>query len=182
MPLRLGKDTFNDVPSLLEEEAGLFDSEYMVSFDGSTEEGPYNDAYLYSYAKHGLLKKNTLIRKKGESTKQKAGDNEDLKIIFYYLDLISHPLHVKWDDKLPAHLVQSFITYADLFEDPYDPDRLDRKILRRIDEYQNDMDFYDADTFAADIEGLAKENLTDEERDTVHYLIKKVNNYLKNTR
>lgn len=172
-------DIFFDVPSILKEEEGLFEAKYMVSFDGTTEEGPYNDAYLYSYAKHGLLKKNTLVRKLGEASKQKAGDNEDIKQIFYYLDCVSHPLHVKWDDKLPAYLVQSFIVYADLFKDPHDPDRIDRKILKRIDMYQNDMDLYDEDVFSSDIEQMARENLTDAERKTIHKLIKKVDNYLK---
>lgn len=180
MPLKLNKDTIIDIPEYLKSEDGLFDSKYMVLFDGEKEEGPYNDAYLYSYAKHGLLKKNTLIRKQGELSKQKAGDNEDMQLIFNYLEMISHPLHVKWDDKLSANLVHSFITYADLFEDPHDPDRIDRKILKSIDEYQNDMDLYDVDVFSSDIEQMARENLTDAERKTIHYLINKVDNYLKN--
>ena len=59
-----------------------FDAEYMVYFTPGQTEGPYNDAYLYCYIKHGLITKDTMVMKKGEKTMQKAGDCDDLSIFF----------------------------------------------------------------------------------------------------
>lgn len=77
-------------------------------------------------------------------------------------------------------IVQLFKENEKLFSDPYDPDRLERKILQRIDNYEEDMDLYDFDIFVDDLEQLSREDLSDSEKEIVRDLAKKVDTYLNN--
>jgi hypothetical protein len=77
-------------------------------------------------------------------------------------------------------IVQLFKENEKLFSDPYDPDRLERKILQRIDNYEEDMDLYDFDILVDDFEQLSREDLSDSEKEIVRDLAKKVDTYLNN--
>jgi len=77
-------------------------------------------------------------------------------------------------------IVQLFKENEKLFSDPYDPDRLERKILQRIDNYEEDMDLYDFDILVDDLEQLSREDLSDSEKEIVRDLAKKVDTYLNN--
>ena len=77
-------------------------------------------------------------------------------------------------------IVQLFKENEKLFSDPYDPDRLERKILQRIDHYEEDMDLYDFDILVDDLEQLSREDLSDSEKEIVRDLAKKVDTYLNN--
>ena len=77
-------------------------------------------------------------------------------------------------------IVQLFKENEKLFYDPYDPDRLERKILQKIDIYEEDMDLYDYDILVDDLEQLSREDLSASEKEIVRDLAKKVDAYLQN--
>ena len=52
----------------------IFTDKYFVEFEEGKEEGPFNDAYLYSFVKHGLLTKKMYVRKVDSSAKEYAED------------------------------------------------------------------------------------------------------------
>lgn len=52
----------------------IFFDKYFVEFEKGKEEGPFNDAYLYSFVKHGLLTKKMYVRKVNSSAKEYAED------------------------------------------------------------------------------------------------------------
>ena len=87
-------------------------------------------------------------------------------------------LHQRWDDKLSPDIVELFGKNADLFEDEYDPDRLERKILRYIQIYKEDMDLYDFDEWNDRLEQLAKDGLSGSQMTIIHNIAKEVDRYL----
>lgn len=91
-------------------------------------------------------------------------------------------LHQRWDDKLSPDIVELFGKNADLFEDEYDPERLERKILRYIHMYKEDMNLYDFNDWYDDLEQLAKDDLSDSQMTTVHNIAKEVDRYLTEAR
>lgn len=89
-----------------------------------------------------------------------------------------HPLHQRWDDKLSPQIVELFVKNADLFEDDYDSDRIERKILRHIQMYKEDMSLYDSDDWKDRLEQLAKEDLSYSQMRVVHSIATEVDRYL----
>ena len=89
-----------------------------------------------------------------------------------------HPFHQRWDDKISPYIVELFVKNAHLFDDDYDPDRVERKILRYIQMYREDIDLYDFNVWYDDLEQLAKEDLSASQMTIVHNIAKEVDKYL----
>lgn len=87
-------------------------------------------------------------------------------------------LHQRWDEKLSPAIVELFVKNAELFEDEYDPDRIERKILRHIKMYKEDLDLYDFDILNDRLEQLAKDDLSAAQMRMVHSIAKEVDRYL----
>lgn len=73
-------------------------------------------------------------------------------------------LREKWYGKLPKDIVDLFVDNAELFEDQWDQDRLDQKILKHIylckEVRGTDKDYYDYDDWMDRLDQLAKEDRT----------------------
>ena len=89
-----------------------------------------------------------------------------------------HPFHQRWDDKISPYIVELFVKNAHLFDDDYDPDRVERKILRYIQMYREDIDLYDFNVWYDDLEQLAKDDLSASQMTIVHNIAKEVDKYL----
>lgn len=89
-----------------------------------------------------------------------------------------HPLHQRWDDKLSPEIVELFIKNAELFEDEYDPDRIERKILRYIQMYKEDTSLYDFDDWNDRLEQLTVDEISDAQMRVVRSIAKEVDRYL----
>jgi hypothetical protein len=180
MALKPDKDFFIDVLDYLKSEDGVFDSEYMVLFDGEKEEGPYNDAYLFCYVKHGLITKDTLVREVCKSKRERAYENSDLKLFF---DYIEHTPDDKNDvteesdlgDNIPKSLLKLYFDNEDLFEEV---DGVD-KVLEYIHEYN-----YNGETFFSkdDLEGYLKEDLSESQNAIVEKMVKETYRFLLHTK
>ena len=88
-------------------------------------------------------------------------------------------LREKWYGKLPKEMVDFFVDNAELFEDQWDPDRLDRKILKHIRLMKDDPSFYDYDILVDRYEQLAIENRTASQEATLRKMIKMVDEYMR---
>ena len=88
-------------------------------------------------------------------------------------------LHRKWDGKLPKEMVDLFVDNAELFEDRWDPERLDRKILGMIRLMKDDPSLYDYDTLVDDFEQLAIENRTASQEATLRKMIEMIDEYMR---
>jgi len=89
-----------------------------------------------------------------------------------------HPFHQRWDDKISPFIVELFVKNAHFFDDDYDPDRVERKILRYIQMYREDIDLYDFNVWYDDLEQLAKDDLSASQMTIVHNIAKEVDKYL----
>ncbi len=77
-------------------------------------------------------------------------------------------------------LIVSFIKdNANLFYDHYDPDRLEKKVLRRIELYEEDRDLYEFEIFEDELRQLSREDLNDSEKEIVRSIAIMVDLYLK---
>lgn len=87
-------------------------------------------------------------------------------------------LREKWYGKLPKGIIDLCVDNAELFEDQWDPDRLDRKILKVIHLWKEDPDLYDYDILVDDLEQLAIEDRTPNQEAALRTLIKMVDEYI----
>lgn len=89
-------------------------------------------------------------------SKEDLTDNQQNELKELANDVFSFLLHKKWDGTLPPKMIDLIVKVADLFDDPYDPAYIDRKICTFTYKIYNSEyeDNYDVDDFLDRLEGL----------------------------
>lgn len=100
----------------------------------------------------------------------KSGGEEEWKNAFNYL-------HKKWDDKLTPELIDKFAECSDMFVNPRE---VDLKIFRFIYKMKQDpqRDWFDADDYKDELNGLTKKDLTKHQREEVDTLAEVMYNFI----
>jgi hypothetical protein len=174
-------------------KAPKFLTEYMVYFDHQNTEGPYNDVYLFSFIKHGLITPDTLIAEKGKKDTLRAGDCKDLDDFFSLFesedkedlldDIQEFTEETGLQDNIPKKLLSLYFDNEDVFEEFDGAD----EALEHIHELSIDADklnkkkdgmFFSID----DLEGYLKEDLSDRQNAIVENMVKETYRFLLHTK
>ena len=100
-----------------------------------------------------------------------SGGEAEWKPAFNYM-------HKKWDDKVTPELIDKFAKCADIFDNPREVEHKILKFIYNIKQKSDERDWFDADDYKNQLEGLAKKDLTKQQREEVAELAEAMYNFI----